>query len=45
LPVDEYIKDVVEHLKEFEAELAKRGTTFFAGKILRVGKIVGHFFL
>jgi hypothetical protein len=32
LPVDNYIKDVLEHLKEFEAELANRGTTFFGGK-------------
>lgn len=31
LPVDNYIKDVLEHLKEFEAELVNRGTTFFGG--------------
>jgi hypothetical protein len=31
--VDDYIKGVLEHLKEFEAELAKRGTTFFGGKL------------
>lgn len=33
LPVDSYIEDVLEHLKEFEAELANRGTTFFGGKL------------
>jgi hypothetical protein len=33
LPVDDYIKEVLEHLQEFEAELANRGTTFFGGKL------------
>jgi hypothetical protein len=32
LPVDNYIKDGVEALEEFEVELANRGTTFFGGK-------------
>jgi hypothetical protein len=32
LPVDDYIRDGVEALEEFEVELAKRETTFFGGK-------------
>lgn len=31
LPVEEYLKDILEPLEEFEAELANRGTTFFGG--------------
>lgn len=37
LPVEDYLKDILEALDEFEAELANRGTTFFGGKLqLRV---------
>jgi len=32
LPVDDYIREGVEALEEFEVELASRGTTFFGGK-------------
>ncbi|KDR22870.1 pyrimidodiazepine synthase-like isoform X2 [Zootermopsis nevadensis] len=31
LPVEEYLKDILEPLEEFEAELTNRGTTFFGG--------------
>jgi hypothetical protein len=31
-PVDDYIREGVEALEDFELELAKRGTTFFGGK-------------
>jgi hypothetical protein len=31
-PVDDYIRDGVEALEDFEVELANRGTTFFGGK-------------
>lgn len=32
LPVDDYIREGMEALEEFEVELATRGTTFFGGK-------------
>lgn len=32
LLVDDYIKDAVDALEDFEVELAKRWTTFFGGK-------------
>ena len=34
------MKDILEPLEEFEAELANRGTTFFGGKQCIVIKVV-----
>lgn len=31
LPVEDYMKDILEPLEEFESELESRGTTFFGG--------------
>jgi len=42
LPVDDYIREGVEALEEFEVELANRGTTFFGGKF-RFRTVGGYF--
>lgn len=42
LPVDDYIRDAMEALEEFEVELANRGTTFFGGKF-RYRTVGGYF--
>jgi len=41
-PVDDYIREGVEALEEFEVELAIRGTSFFGGKF-RFRTVGGYF--
>lgn len=42
LPVEDYLKDILEPLEEFEVELANRGTTFFGGKLQFKPTVIGE---
>jgi hypothetical protein len=42
LPVDDYLREGMEALEEFEVELTTRGTTFFGGKF-RFRTVGGYF--